>query len=35
MGKFPRRIPFEMSAQTSLDLDTLLDWQIAEQILNK
>lgn len=35
MGKFPRRIPFEMSAQTSLDLDTLLDWQLAEQILNK
>lgn len=35
MGKFPRRIPFEMSTETSLDLDSLLDWQLAEQILNK
>lgn len=35
MGKFPRRIPYEMSAETSLDLDSLLDWQIAEQLLSK
>lgn len=35
MGKFPRRIPYEMSAETSLDLDSLLDWQIAEQMLGK
>ena len=32
MGKFPRRLPYVMSAETSLDLDSLYDWQLAEQI---
>jgi CMP-N-acetylneuraminic acid synthetase len=34
MGKFPRRIPVEMSAERSVDLDTMLDWVIAETIMN-
>lgn len=33
MGKFPRRIPCEMPAERSLDLDTPLDWAIAEAII--
>ncbi|MCC8175064.1 MAG: acylneuraminate cytidylyltransferase family protein [Bacteroidales bacterium] len=32
MGKFRRRVPVEMDAQRSVDLDTPLDWEIAEAI---
>lgn len=30
LGSFPRRIPCEMPRSRSVDLDTPLDWQIAE-----
>lgn len=30
LGAFPRRIPFEMPRSRSVDLDTPLDWTIAE-----
>lgn len=33
MGKFPRRVMFPMSAESSVDLDTPLDWLTAESIL--
>lgn len=33
MGSFPRRIPCEMPAERSVDLDTMLDWAIAEAII--
>lgn len=33
MGKFPRRIPSEMPPERSVDLDTPLDWAIAETIM--
>ncbi len=33
MGNFPRRIPVEMPASRSVDLDTPLDWAIAEAII--
>lgn len=33
MGQFPRRIPYEMPAERSVDLDTMLDWAIAETII--
>lgn len=32
MGSFPRRIPYYMDEATSIDLDTMLDWQLAEQM---
>ena len=32
MGTFTRRLPYVMSAETSLDLDSLYDGQLAEQI---
>lgn len=32
MGLFPRRVPVEMPIERSLDLDTPLDWIIAEQM---
>ena len=32
LGEFPRRIPFEMPRSRSVDLDTPLDWTIAETI---
>ena len=32
MGKFPRRIPYEMPRSRSVDLDTPTDWIIAEMI---
>lgn len=35
MGKFPRRIPYMMDASSSLDLDTLFDWEMAEHIINQ
>ncbi len=34
MGDFPRRIPSEMPPERSLDLDTPLDWVIAEAIIS-
>ena len=34
MGEFPRRIPFEMPKSRSVDLDTPVDWIIAENIMN-
>lgn len=33
MGDFPVRIPYEMPAERSVDLDTPLDWTIAEALL--
>lgn len=35
MGEFPARIPYEMPAERSVDLDTPLDWAIAEAIMNE
>ncbi len=32
LGEFPRRIPYEMPRSRSVDLDTPLDWTIAETI---
>lgn len=32
MGSFPRRIPYPMPRERSLDLDTPLDWMLMEQI---
>lgn len=33
LGAFPRRIPCEMPRSRSIDLDTMLDWEIAETIM--
>ena len=35
MGAFSRRIPYVMDEANSLDLDSLLDWQIAEATIGK
>lgn len=35
MGRFPRRVMFPMPAESSVDLDTPLDWLTAESILKK
>lgn len=35
LGKFPRRIPFEMPRSRSIDLDTPADWAIAEYLLSE
>lgn len=35
MGAFKRRLPYRMDAASSLDLDTLLDWQMAELRINE
>lgn len=35
MGKFPVRVPYVMPKERSVDLDTPLDWDIAELILNR
>lgn len=35
MGDFTRRIPFVMPRNRSVDLDTPLDWTIAELIINQ
>ena len=36
LGEFPRRIPYEMPADRSVDIDSILDWEIAEnRLLNK
>lgn len=33
LGAFPRRIPFEMPRERSLDIDSPLDWVIAETVM--
>lgn len=33
LGAFPRRIPSPMPTERSVDLDTLADWAVAEQII--
>lgn len=33
LGEFPRRIPYEMPRSRSVDLDTPLDWMVAEKIM--
>ncbi len=33
MGEFSRRVPYEMPRERSLDLDTPMDWIIAETIM--
>lgn len=35
MNQFKRRIMCEMPAERSLDLDTELDWLVAELIMNR
>ena len=35
MGRFPKRLPFVMPADRSLDLDTMVDWATAEVIINQ
>lgn len=35
LGKFPRRIPFEMSREDSLDIDTPLDLEIARILIKR
>lgn len=35
MGDFPCRVPFRMPSERSLDLDTPIDWIIAETICNQ
>lgn len=34
MGSFPKRIPCEMPADRSLDLDTPVDWMVAEALIS-
>lgn len=33
LGSFPRRVPFAMPRERSIDLDTPLDWHIAEILM--
>lgn len=33
LGAFPRRIPVEMPRERSIDLDTPLDWTVAEAVI--
>ena len=35
LGRFARRIPYEMPRSRSLDLDTPLDWIVLEQVMNQ
>ncbi|MCM1519356.1 MAG: acylneuraminate cytidylyltransferase family protein [Lachnoclostridium sp.] len=35
LGAMPRRIPVEMPRSRSIDLDTPLDWTIAESLMNQ
>lgn len=34
MGKFPRRLMYAMPRERSIDLDTMLDWHLAEAVIN-
>ena len=34
MGKFARRVMYEMPTERSIDLDTPADWAIAEYLIN-
>ncbi len=34
LGEFPRRVPFEMPRSRSIDLDTQVDWAVAEYLIN-
>lgn len=34
LGEFPRRLPFVMPAERSIDLDTPADWAVAESIIS-
>lgn len=34
LGAFPRRLPFVMPAERSIDLDTPADWAVAESIIS-
>jgi len=35
LGKFPKKVPYEMPRMRSVDLDTLLDWHITEILMNE
>ncbi|MDE6327873.1 MAG: acylneuraminate cytidylyltransferase family protein [Duncaniella sp.] len=35
LGAFPRRIPYVMPRERSVDLDTPLDWMVMEKIMEK
>lgn len=35
LGEFPRRLPYEMPRSRSVDLDTPLDWMIAEKLMEE
>ena len=35
LGAFPRRIPYPMPRSRSIDLDTPLDWIVAEHLMNE
>ncbi len=35
LGKFPKRVPCQMPRSRSIDLDTMLDWEIAETIMKQ
>ena len=35
MGEFSRKVPCEMPRERSIDLDTPLDWAIAEVVMNE
>jgi len=35
IGRFPRRVPYCMPRSRSIDLDTSLDWIVAEHLMNE
>lgn len=35
LGEFPRRIPYVMDAERSIDLDTIADWLAAEAVIKQ
>ncbi len=35
LGAFPRRVPVEMPRERSIDLDTPLDWAVAEFMIKE
>ncbi len=35
LGKFPKRVPCQMPRSRSIDLDTMIDWEIAETIMKQ